>query len=257
MTFAPGKIKEVRVFLKGEDADLDDFEVGIVGGPAHIRTGTSYHLGKDQLIMSKNPYSARTARDKAGLSNAASAIDIDDDLDELRELSVWLVEQCRANTRDTRDIREIIYSPDGKTVYRWDRQRGVTSAPVAGDGDLSHLSHTHISWYRDSEDNDKVGVFKRFYEGGNDMATTAGDWTGPWIAQRLSEMADPIVIPAHAELGYPGYEAPNELARELRAIRAAQTAPAPVDIAALAEALAPLLPTADQVADVIAARMAQ
>src|SRR5687767_12420174 len=104
MTFAPRSILEVRAFLKGEDADLSDVELGIAGGPSHVATGTSYHLGRDQLQMSKNPYSARTARDKAGLSNASSALDVDDDLDELRELSVWVVAECRKNASDTRDL---------------------------------------------------------------------------------------------------------------------------------------------------------
>lgn len=163
MTFAPDSIRAVRSLLKGEDADLDDTELGIVGGPSHVRTGTSYHLGKDQLIMSKNPYSVRTARDKAGLSNASSALDIDDDLDELRELSIWLVKECRANAPDTRDIREIIYSPDGVQVLQWDRERGITSQSQPH-SDLSHRMHTHISWYRDSEFRDKTAVFRRFYE---------------------------------------------------------------------------------------------
>lgn len=167
MTFAPAALLELRDFLKGEDPDLDNNEVGIVGGPSHIATGTSYHLGKDQLKMAKNPYSARTARDKAGLAdpaicNAASAIDIDDDLDDLRPLSVWLVDQCRAGAPDTLDIREIIYSPDGVIVLQWDRERGQHSAPQPH-ADLSHRQHTHVGFYRDSVRRSKVGVFRRFY----------------------------------------------------------------------------------------------
>lgn len=165
MTFAPPTLLAARNYLKGQDPDLDNAEVGIVGGPGHVAQGTSYHLGKDQLILSKNPYSVRTARDKAGLSNAASALDIDDDLDELRALSLWLVEQCRAGAPDTLDIREIIFSPDGVNVYRWDRERGQTSLPVP-DNDLSHRRHTHVAYYRDSEFRDKVGLYKRFFEGG-------------------------------------------------------------------------------------------
>jgi len=164
MTFAPPALLAARAYLKGQDADLDSSELGINGGPSHVATGTSYHLGLDQLKMSKNPYSARTPRDRAGLSNAASALDIDDDLDELRELSVWLVEQCRANAPDTRDIREVIFSPDGARVLQWDRERGVSSLPQPH-SDLSHREHTHVSWYRDSESRDKTAVFKRFFEG--------------------------------------------------------------------------------------------
>lgn len=163
MTFAPATILQVRAYLKAQDPDLSDTELGIVGGPSHITQGTSYHLGADQLIMSKNPYSVRTARDKAGLSNAASALDIDDDLDELRALSIWCVQQCRLGMPDTLDIREIIYSPTGASVFRWDRERGLASLPIP-DSDLSHLTHTHISWYRDSEFRDKTAIFRRFFE---------------------------------------------------------------------------------------------
>ena len=170
MTYAPQTLLDARAYLKGQDPDLDNNEVGIVGGPSHVQQGTSYHLGADQLIMSKNPYSARTSRDKAGLSNAASALDIDDDLNELRALSVWMVEQCRTSAPDTLDIREIIFSPDGVNVYRWDRERGVTSDPIP-DGDTSHRTHTHVSYYRDSEFRDKVGLYKRFYETGGAMTT--------------------------------------------------------------------------------------
>jgi hypothetical protein len=180
MTFASPKLLEARAYLKGQDADLNNDEVGIVGGPSHIATGTSYHLGKDQLKMSKNPYSARTARDKAGLANPAtanmaSALDVDDDLDELRDMSVWIVEQCRRPNPhpDTLDIREIIYSPDGVTVFTWDREKGQTSAPERR-GDSSHREHSHFDWYRDAGQRDKVGIFRRYFErnnptGGDDM----------------------------------------------------------------------------------------
>lgn len=190
MTFAPPTIKEVRAYLKGEDADLSDVELGIVGGPGHVRTGTSYHLGKDQLIMSKNPYSARTARDRAGLSNASSALDIDDDLDELRDMSVWIVAECRKGTPDTLDIREVIYSPDGVIVLQWDRERGVNSAPRPHP-DLSHRGHSHFSWYRDSEFRDKTAIFKRYFATlqGGDMTA----WYDQRILVRLPEGQDPTV----------------------------------------------------------------
>lgn len=175
MTFAPETLKQARAYLKAQDADLSDAELGIVGGPSHIAQGTSYHLGKDDLILSKNPYSVRTARDKAGLSNAASALDIDDDLDELRQLSIWMVDQCRQGAPDTYDIREIIFSPDGVNVYRWDRERGQTSQPIPDD-DLSHRTHTHVSYYRDSEFRDKVSLFQRFYREAAMATINQEDW---------------------------------------------------------------------------------
>lgn len=179
MTVVGVKLREWREYIKGQDADLDNFEVGTAGGPAHVAEGTSYHLGKDQLKMGKNPYSARTARDKAGLANPetanlASAGDVDDDLDELRDMSVWIVGECRKPNPhpDTLDIREIIYSPDGVTVFTWDREQGQTSPPQRR-GSASHKTHTHFSWYRDSGLRDKTGVFRRYFNrnntGGSDM----------------------------------------------------------------------------------------
>lgn len=174
MTFAPPTLLEVRHFFQARYPHVSDNALGIVGGPSHIRTGTSYHLGADQLKMSKNPYSARTKRDLAGLSNAASAFDLGDDIGAqlLREISVWCVGECRKKAPDTLDIREIIYSPDGTAVLTWDREKGVTSYPMPR-GDSSHRKHSHFSFYRDSEKRSKVGLFRRFFEereGGDDVS---------------------------------------------------------------------------------------
>jgi len=90
---------------------------GIVGGSTHLK---GYHLGKDRIYDGSGPglgdadYSVRTARDKAGLTNAASAIDLgrlNGSLPKLHAFSVWLVARGRANAPGTRDIRE---SPTGR-----------------------------------------------------------------------------------------------------------------------------------------------
>ncbi|MEV4414022.1 peptidoglycan-binding domain-containing protein [Catellatospora sp. NPDC049609] len=159
MSYAPRTLLDLRAYLKPKTG-LSDNALGIVGDSQH---GSGYHLGRDRLKHRLDrDYSTRTARDKAGLTDAASAFDLGNHK-RLREFSVWLVAQCRANAADTRDIREVIYSPDGRTVLRWDRERGVSSAPKAGEASDSHRYHTHISWYRDSEHRDKTAVFKRFY----------------------------------------------------------------------------------------------
>jgi hypothetical protein len=156
MTYAPPSLLDLRAFLT-PITRLSAANLGIVGDTAHATKGTSYHLGKDQLT--DGAYSRVLPRDKAGLTNAASALDIGNH-PGLRALSLALVGLCRANAPGTSDIREVIYSPDGRTVLRWDRERGFSSAPRAGEADDSHLWHTHISWYRDSEQHDKVGVFR-------------------------------------------------------------------------------------------------
>ena len=52
--------------------------------------------------------------------------------------------QCRADTPDSADLREIIYSPDGSVVRRWDRLGRRT------DGVLGPGLPTHFSYFRDA-----------------------------------------------------------------------------------------------------------
>ena len=138
-------------------SDLDPAEVGIVGDPAH-RGG--YHCGSDRVV--DGDYSVvESTRDRNGLSMYASALDVGSftyGQHTLRTFSVWLVAQCKAGTADTRDIREVIYSPDGQTVRRWDRLGKRTT------GDDSHLWHTHISYHRDAvrASRDQTAVIRRY-----------------------------------------------------------------------------------------------
>jgi hypothetical protein len=163
MSGVPGKLLEVRELFM-EHTRLRAVSLGIVGDTRH---DDGYHLGRSRIFAAggkgKNDYSIQTARDRDSLTNQASAIDIGQ-FGRLRRMSKWLVAQARADAPDTRDIREIIYSPDGKTVLRWDRERGVKSRPKPGEADDTHLTHTHVSFYRDSLKRDKVAVFRRWFE---------------------------------------------------------------------------------------------
>lgn len=137
--------------------------LGVVGDTKHATKGTSYHLGRAQLLPTA--YSIELSRDAKGLSEAASAIDLgrlNGKLANLRVFSKWLVARCMADPGVRKDIREIIYSPDGKKVQRYSGvDNKVHTGP--GQGDDSHLTHTHISFYRDSETRDKVGLFEPFF----------------------------------------------------------------------------------------------
>jgi len=164
MTFSPPTLIELRAFL-APHTGLSAGNLGIVGDTAHKKRGVSYHLGRDNLTQ--DAYSRKSTRDRLGLTNAASAMDIGNHPD-LRRLSVDLVAACRADAPGTDDIREVIYSPDGKKVLRWDRERGFDSKPRRGEADDSHLFHTHVSWYRSSEGSRKVGVFAALYGEGED-----------------------------------------------------------------------------------------
>ncbi|MBM7489813.1 hypothetical protein JOD64_001035 [Micromonospora luteifusca] len=170
MTRAPANLLAVRSLLLTHlnvdpntvrAADLEPAEVGIVGDPAH-RGG--YHCGSDRVVT--NDYSVvESPRDRAGLTLDAAALDVGGfevrsggRTHTLSSFSLWCVGQCAANAADTRDIREIIYSPDGSTVKRWDRL-GKRST-----GDSSHRWHTHFSFFRDAikAGRDQRPVFRRY-----------------------------------------------------------------------------------------------
>jgi hypothetical protein len=168
-------------------ADLDPAEVGIVGDPAHVG---GYHCGADRVRrvdgMIRDYSVTESPRDRAGLDEWACALDIGEFrvtvggwVYDLPHLSAWIVGQCRADAPDTRDIREVIWSPDGRTVRRWDR----LGRRDTGDG--SHRWHTHISYHRDGikAGRDQAVLFRRYLttigllaaETEDDMAITDED----------------------------------------------------------------------------------
>ncbi|GGL95609.1 MULTISPECIES: hypothetical protein [Micromonospora] len=170
MTRAPANLLAVRSLLlrhlntdpdRVRDDDLEPNEVGIVGDANH-RGG--YHCGSDRVVT--NDYSVvESTRDRNGLTLDASALDVGmfrvtsrGRTHDLRSFSVWCVSQCVAGAADTRDIREIIYSPDGRVVRRWDRLGRRTT------GDNSHLWHTHVSFFRDATKagRDQTPLFRRY-----------------------------------------------------------------------------------------------
>lgn len=171
MTSAPACLKEARSFLLSTfdlhpgvvASDLDPDEVGIVPDAAH-RGG--YHCGSDRTIS--GDYSVvESSRDRVGLTGDASALDVGQFAHtfangtkvDLRHFSNWCVAQCRAGAFDTLDIREIIYSPDGVTVKRWDRLGKRSS------GDSSHKFHTHFSQFRDATKASRrtlLALFRRY-----------------------------------------------------------------------------------------------
>lgn len=172
MTYAPTSLRELAAYW----TDKGGIDLGIVGDAAHA-TRPSYHNGLDRAIkrygtsdlavIARYDYSFRLSRDKAGASDAAMGFDIgklQGTYTALQHFSRWLVAQCRANTPGARDVREVIYSPDGSRVQRWS---GVDNAIHTGEGngDSSHRYHTHISYYRDSENRDKLALFAPYFEG--------------------------------------------------------------------------------------------
>ena len=174
-TFAPPTLKALGAYLVANGA----VNLGIVGDASHIAKGTSYHNGASALTATA--YSAKLPRDVAGLTEAASAIDIGKvagTLVGLQDLSSWLVTECANRAIDTLDIREVIYSPNGTKVERWDATTNTIypGGTGTGQGDDSHLWHTHVSYFRDSEARDKTGPFRRYWEDEVITAIKGEDW---------------------------------------------------------------------------------
>ena len=168
MTYAPATITALAKYWVAQGG----VNSGIVGNTRHVK---GYHLGKDRIYDGSGPgigaadYSVQLARDKAGLTDAAAALDLgklDGSLSKLYAFNRWLVAQCKAKPAEYRDIREVIYSPDGKVVKRWDNHAKVlyTGGDGTGQGDNTHLWHTHISFFRDSESRSKIHMFKPYFE---------------------------------------------------------------------------------------------
>lgn len=151
MTNAPTCLRNIRDVIQ-RHTGLTANDLGIVPDELHRRTG-GYHCGKDDLLaafpdLRKSnglyEYSVREPRDLAGLTNSASALDIG------MFPSHWafigrLVEACQVHATGTSCIREIIYSTDGQSVKHYDAINQQTG------GDSSHLWHSHISFWRDTE----------------------------------------------------------------------------------------------------------
>jgi hypothetical protein len=160
-TYAPKTLVDAMDYIVA-NLHVPQKNMGIIGDTAHAKTGTSYHLGESNLRS--DSYSiVESSRDRKGLDDAAAALDVGNfsltvngKVHNRATLAAWLVAQCEAGTADTQDIREVIYSLDGKTVHRWDRLKKRTT------GDSSHTFHTHLSYFRDSEKRDKTALFKRY-----------------------------------------------------------------------------------------------
>lgn len=162
MTYADPALVTARNYLISQG--VPGASIGIVGDRSHRSSG-GYHVGNDVLSMIgklHTDYSKRqTEKDRPG-SNAAMALDIGGlSGKQLSDLTNWLIAQCRAGTPDTRNIREVI--------GRRSTSGGVILYDALGirdedEGSADHATHTHLSYYRDSEGEDKTAVFRRYFQ---------------------------------------------------------------------------------------------
>lgn len=167
MTYAPASLRNLAAYYAAQGG----VNLGVVGDAQHTQ---GYHLGRDRIYGPDGEgdadYSIQSARDRAGLSDAASALDLgklDDSFGALRRFTVWLGGQVLAETSDARDVRDVVGSPDGAIVKCWIAGAAGGGTPVVRTNcaDDGHLTHTHISYFRDSEKRDKQALFQRYLEG--------------------------------------------------------------------------------------------
>jgi hypothetical protein len=163
VTYSPADLVACQHYLHAQTGQPWD-ALGIIHGTPQ---GGGYHEGNDLLAEAgrlDSDYSKReSSRDRPG-TDAGSAFDLGDGFPRFREITLGLVRACEHGDPRTRDIREVIYTPDGSTVRRWDRL-GIRSS-----GDDSHLTHTHISFHRDSEGrrdraDNLLGLLQELFEG--------------------------------------------------------------------------------------------
>jgi hypothetical protein len=131
------------------------------------RTGSceGYHLGRDQIFgpngRGSSDYSIQHARDKAGLSDARSAVDVQLSRTRMPKLAAHLVAEAKAGRAP--DIAEVVGLHTDGRVYDWRRRTGWRRIGPRAKGD-QHEGHVHVSYYRDSENRDKVPPFQRYFE---------------------------------------------------------------------------------------------
>jgi hypothetical protein len=185
VTIAPDDLKAVQTYVHNVTGQ-DWNSLGII----HTQPeGGGYHEGQDLLAVANRApgpqyaytdYSYGDARavssngigrdlangtTLAGVPNAGSAFDLGHGFSNPIAFNNWIVGRAKAGDPRCRDIREIIYTPDGSVVRRWD-----ATGRQANSGDSSHLSHTHFSFFRDShgrrdKDDNFMGLLKEFFQG--------------------------------------------------------------------------------------------
>lgn len=161
MSFAPDTLKALRRYLV-EKTGKPTENFGIRGSVGAKRVA-GYHLGEVDIYgpggQGDADYSVRRRRDRAGLTDAASAMDVKLPVAQLQTMRQHLVRMARLG--QARDLVEVIGPGADGRAYDWRKPDWQRIGPrPKGD---SHEWHVHISYHRDSEYRDKVALFVPLY----------------------------------------------------------------------------------------------
>lgn len=119
MSTAPRTLLDLRDYWRAQGGAF----LGIVGDARHT---WGYHLGRNRIYTippgrgDRDP-SIQHPRDRAGLSNAASAIDLGrlgGSLPALHDFGDWLAARCVAGEPGTDDIAQIIWRRSAARPFR-------------------------------------------------------------------------------------------------------------------------------------------
>lgn len=165
MAYTPQTIHDLRKYLiEKTGRDPKFFSVArTCADSTGQRKFRGYHLGKDQIESPcgqgiARDYSTRRKRDRRGLTDARSALDINLATKDEKALIEYLLQQPATALMD---IREFIGPNAEGRGTRYARENDW-EPEVYPEGN-SHEWHVHISWLRDSEFRDKIALFEGLY----------------------------------------------------------------------------------------------
>lgn len=204
MSDAPADLRAARAYICAQSG-LTARDVGIVGNAAHT---WGYHLGRDRIYTippgrgDRDP-SVRHARDRAGLTDDASALDIGWH-DRLPGLGRHLLAAVLDGKPDTGDVCELIAeNADGSHLWGWSRSGGLSGSPRS----TARYHHLHVSYRRDSRSRDKTALYRAYYEPEGTMRPIFGTgqrlrtfdagtpyYADPGDSKALSTISDPHVV---------------------------------------------------------------
>lgn len=124
---------------------------GIVGDVGH---SFGYHLARRDLPSSD--YSVQLPKDKLGKADCASAIDISLPPDLMLVYTRKLVVAAKAKDPRLAAVREFCGTTNGLNPHPFDLSRNADDPSNTQGWDDSHLSHIHISFYREYADHDSA-----------------------------------------------------------------------------------------------------
>jgi hypothetical protein len=158
MSNAPEDLRTVRKIVMSLTGITNVTAVGITGDANHV---DGYHLGRDRLKalgkLATDFSVVQFARDMAGLTNSASALDISLEWakakggrDAATAFSNLMVADLRAGTPGSEVLRAINLSLDGTKAKRSRVDRRVGLAKTRPSTDTVD-THTHFEFFRDTE----------------------------------------------------------------------------------------------------------